>query len=95
VVFTGTGDVAGTVVTIPVCDEAGTVVTIPVCEDVGIFPCVVVTTCRVLCGVPAGAGSRVNVTEAASVIVPVRFVVYDSCIALRFWFMMKVYVPRG
>jgi len=53
-------------------------VTIPVCEDVGVFPCVVVTTCWVVCGVPAGAVSRVNVTEAASVIVPVRFVVYDS-----------------
>ena len=89
-VFTGRGDVAGTMVIIPVCDEAGPVVTIPVCEDVGIFPCVVVTTCWVVCSVPAGAVSRVNVTEAESVIVSVRFVVYDSCIELRFWFMMNV-----
>ena len=89
-VFTGRGNVAGMVVTIPVCKEVGTVVIIPVCEDVGIFPCVVVTTCWVFCGMTAGDVSRVNVTEAESVIVPVRFVVYDSCIELRFWFMVKV-----
>jgi hypothetical protein len=87
VVFTGTGD------------EVGTAVTPPVCGGEGVPAGVVVIPGCVTCGVTAGVVSLMNVTEADFVVVPVRSVLlllsYESCMKLRYWLMVNVYVPRG